>query len=99
MFVVLITYKKPLNVIDEFLIVHRAYLDEGYKNNILFASGPQNPRTGGVLLSQLNDRAQLEQFIQNDPFKINGLADYQIIEFEPVKCHQDFLRFIKHEMN
>lgn len=94
MFIVLIKYKKPLDIIDRHLAAHRAYLEEGYQQNYLIASGPQNPRTGGVLLFQLNDRAQVEQFIQNDPFHLNQLADYQIVEFDPVKHHPNFKCFL-----
>lgn len=97
MFIVLITYKKPLAIIDEYLVSHRSYLDEGYKNNLLITSGPKNPRTGGILFSQLNDREQLENFLQKDPFYIHDVADYEIIEFTPIKYHANFANFIKNE--
>lgn len=95
MFVVLITYQKPLTEVDTYLAAHREFLTRGYEKNFLIASGPQNPRIGGVLLSQLNDREQLEVFIENDPFFINKIASYQIIEFTPVKYHPDFEAFIE----
>lgn len=95
MFIVLVHYKKPLEIIDQYLVSHRNHLDQGYQNNLLIASGPRSPRTGGILLSQSSDRFQLESFLHADPFYVNGLADYEIIEFEPVKYHQDFSKFIK----
>lgn len=94
MFVVLITYIKPLDTIDQFLAKHRAYLETGYQKNYFVTSGPQNPRVGGVIISQLKDRAQLENVIAEDPFKVNGLAEYNIIEFDPVKYHDKFREFI-----
>lgn len=98
MFIVLITYKKPLEVIDQLLAAHRSYLDSGYQRNYLIASGPTNPRTGGVLLSQLTDRSQLEAFLKKDPFLIHGAVDYKIIEFLPVKYHKDFEKLIENKM-
>ncbi len=94
MFVIRITYKKPIEVIEQHLADHRAFLDNGYKNNLYIASGPQNPRTGGIILSQLTDRAQLEELIKQDPFSRHDLADFEIIEFTPVKHHTDFAAFI-----
>tara|TARA_R110000868_G_scaffold248315_14_gene504849 strand:- start:983 stop:1270 length:288 start_codon:yes stop_codon:yes gene_type:complete len=95
MFIVMLTYKVSLDVLNEHLAAHRAYLGEGYQKDYLVASGPRIPKTGGILLSQLKDRATLEKFISNDPFKVNGIADYEIIEFEPVKYHQKFAEFIE----
>lgn len=94
MFIVLLVYQKPIEMIDNYLLAHRAFLEEGYQKNYLIASGPQNPRTGGVLISQLKDKKILESFIQQDPFYVHQLADYQIIEFDPVKFHSDFAGFL-----
>lgn len=95
MFIIFIHYKKSLETIDTYLTEHRAYLDIGYQNNYLIASGPKNPRTGGVLLSQLTDRNKLEEFLHNDPFSIHDAVEYEIIEFSPVKYHKNFEHFVK----
>jgi uncharacterized protein YciI len=94
MFVILSTYLKGIEEVDEFLLAHRNFLQEGYEKNYFIASGPQNPRTGGVILSQLQDKQKLLNFLANDPFQINGIADYQVIEFSPVKYHESFKEFI-----
>ena len=93
MFIALLTYSKPIEIIDQYLIAHRSFLDTGYQKNYLIVSGPQTPRTGGVLLSQLKDKTIFEEFLKQDPFYIHGLASYQIIEFTPVKSHPDFSKF------
>lgn len=95
MFLVLITYKKSLDEIDKYITDHRAFLDAGYKNNYFVVSGPKNPRTGGVIISQLSNREQLEKILNSDPFKIRDVADYEIIEFMPVKYHRNFSNFIE----
>ena len=87
-------YLKPIETIDEYLVAHRAFLDTGYQQNFLIASGPQIPRTGGVLLSQLKDKATFEAFLEQDPFHLHGLARYEILEFTPVKSHPNFLNFL-----
>jgi uncharacterized protein YciI len=94
MFIILLNYKESLAEIEKQLEAHRAFLDNGYKKNYFISSGPKNPRTGGVILSQLTNRDQLNDIINQDPFHIHDLAEYQIIEFTPVKYHPDFQNFI-----
>ena len=95
MFIVLITYKKPLVIVDQHLAEHRMFLEKGYQQQLLMASGPQTPRTGGILLSQCSDRHALETFLAQDPFLIHDVADYTIIEFTPVKYHEALRGFIE----
>lgn len=94
MFLIQITYTKPIEVIDQHLVAHRAFLEEGYQKDYFVVSGPRNPRTGGIIISQLKHRAQLESILAQDPFVLNEVASYDIIEFEPVKYHRDFAAFV-----
>lgn len=95
MFIIMLHYKKPIEMVDQYLAEHRTFLDEGYKKNYFIASGPRNPRTGGVILSQLTDRQKLKEFLDQDPFCLNGVAEYEYIEFTPVKYHDKFLPYIE----
>lgn len=90
MFIVMTTYLKELPQVDEHLDAHRAHLALGYQKNYFFCSGPKNPRTGGIILSQLQDKDILECFLALDPFCVEGIASYEIIEFNPVQSHPDF---------
>lgn len=95
MFIILIKYSKSLETVDRHVVAHCEFLDECYQKHYFIASGPLNPRTGGVIISQLNERKQIEEIIQQDPFHIHNMADYEIIEFIPTKYHQNFSSFIK----
>lgn len=95
MFLILVNYKKSIEEIDQHLTEHRAYLDEGYRKNYLITSGPRNPRSGGVILSQLKDRKEIDTFLAADPFSIHHLVEYEVIEFTPVKYHAQFKHFIE----
>lgn len=94
MFLINITYKKPLTEIDQHLAEHRNFLETGYQKNYFIVSGPRNPRTGGVILSQLTNREELLNILQQDPFIIHDVADYEVVEFVPVKYHKDFSCFV-----
>ncbi len=84
MFVLILTYTKPIEQVDAFLAEHRAYLAEKYKTGHLFASGSQVPRTGGVILCNAQSRAEVEAIVAEDPFYKNEIASYEIIEFNAV---------------
>ena len=86
-YIVEITYRAPLSRIEEVLPTHRAYLQTGYDSGLLLGSGPQIPRQGGILIARAPTRADLEAFIAQDPYRLQDLADYRLIEFQPVK-HQ-----------
>ncbi len=90
MFIILLTYTKPLTEIDKHLVAHRTFLQKYYDSGDLVCSGPQNPRTGGVILARTKNKTHLEQILSGDPFKQNNVADYQIIEFEAVKFSENF---------
>jgi uncharacterized protein YciI len=95
MFIIIVKYLSPIEVIDELLISHRAFLDKYYENGMLICSGPQNPRTGGIILSKAPNIEAIEKMISEDPFYINKAADYEIIEFNPVKHTKGFEPFIR----
>jgi uncharacterized protein YciI len=94
MFVVTLSYTAPLERIDELLPAHREWLDRGYAAGLLLASGPLQPRTGGLLIARAADRAALDAALAEDPFGIAGVAEYEVREFTPTKTgpELDFLR-------
>lgn len=86
MFIAILTYKKSLNEVDRFLQAHREYLAKHYAAGDFIASGPQTPRVGGVIMIKAENRTTVDAIIAQDPFNINGIADYQIVEFTPTMC-------------
>lgn len=92
MFIVILTYKKPLSEVDKYLQAHRDYLAEHYSAGDFIASGPQNPRIGGVIMIKAADREAVNAIISQDPFNINGIADYQIVKFSPTMFANDSLK-------
>jgi len=95
LFIIHVNYIKSLDVVDQYLNAHRTYLDSGYAKNHFIASGPKNPRTGGVIISQLKNRDELQDILKQDPFYMHGIAEYVIEEFTPVKYHAEFASFVQ----
>jgi len=92
--IVIVSFKKSLDVLNQHLASHRAYLDECYEKNYFIASGQNSLHTGGVIISQLSDKTKLEKIIKQDPLHIHDIADYEFMEFTPTKYHQGFSSFI-----
>lgn len=91
LFVILITYTKPMSEIETILPSHRAFLQKGYESKNLLASGPQNPKTGGIVVGTFDSKEAAEEFFKNDPYALNSVATHQVLEFTPV-LHQEFLK-------
>jgi uncharacterized protein YciI len=85
MFVLLSRYLKPLDEVDKVLAEHRAFLEKHYASGDLLISGPQNPRTGGVIVTKEMTRDAVEAMLASDPFVREGVSEYQIIEFNPTR--------------
>jgi len=94
MFLVILTYKKPIADIEKALSDHVLFLDNYYEREKIIFSGRRNPRTGGVILINSNDKEEVLDIIQQDPFYKDGLADYEIIEFTPTKYDERFRQFL-----
>lgn len=95
MFVLKLTYIKGIKEVEKLLTAHRAYLDKNYASHHFLASGPQVPRTGGMILCVANNREEVDSIIAEDPFLINGVADYDIIEFVPRKHVAELNDYLK----
>ena len=83
MFIVSLTYTAPLEEIDRLLKAHAEYLKDEYARGSFLASGRKVPRTGGIILSNIESRDELKEILANDPFHKAGVATYEITEFAP----------------
>ena len=94
MFIIILTYVKPLADVDRLIEKHVEFLDEQYAKKTFIASGRKVPRTGGVIIANASTREGIEQTIQKDPFHIAGVASYEVIEFVPTKYSPAFKAFL-----
>ena len=88
MFLLDLTYIKPLEEIERLLPAHIRFLDRGYEP--FLCSGRKNPWTGGVILCRCGSRAEAESCRDQDPFYREGAARYEITEFLPTKMAPGF---------
>lgn len=88
LFVILVHYEVDLEKIESALKEHRSFLQKGYDSGLLLASGPRNPRDGGVIIGKFSSKQEAENFTKNDPFFKHHFAKYEIFEFSAVLHHK-----------
>ncbi|MDF1759075.1 MAG: YciI family protein [Coxiellaceae bacterium] len=81
MVIIELTYKKALSEVDKYLSLHREFLDKYYATGFFVASGPKQPREGGVIIATVT-KVKAEKIIVEDPFYQHRIADYRIVEFD-----------------
>jgi uncharacterized protein YciI len=80
--IAMIRYRRPLEEVVEVTDQHRSYLKELKEEGILVASGPMDPRTGGILLLRVPDddvNGTLDRVRDGDPYVTFGLAQYELV--------------------
>jgi uncharacterized protein YciI len=90
MFVLLLTYIKPLEEVDRLMREHVAWLDEHFAAGRFVVSGRRIPRTGGVIVARGDDRGEIDDIAAGDPFVTGGVATCEVIRFRASQCADDF---------
>jgi len=84
--IALVRYRKPLEDILKVVDAHRAYLRDLQAKGLMLASGPMDPRSGGILLLRVPDEgsaAALDAIRDGDPFIQQGCAQYELLPWLP----------------
>jgi uncharacterized protein YciI len=90
MFIILLSYVRPLDEVDRLLDRHSGDLERIYSAGHFVASGRRRPRTAGVILARGSSIEDLEAMVSTDPFISEGVATSEVIEFEPSCWADDF---------
>jgi uncharacterized protein YciI len=99
MFIISFTYTNSASEIDPLLTAHRQYLREHFASGVFLISGRKVPRTGGIILVDALDRADIEAIMQEDPYFIGDVATYEITEFVPSMTAEIFSAFQQVKQN
>ena len=81
-YIVSLTYIKPLIDVDSMIPAHVEWLRQGYADGVFLASGRKIPRTGGIILAKSDNPEALEARLAQDPFRKAGLTSTEVIPFE-----------------
>ena len=90
MFIANLKYKKSIEEVNKVLEAHLEYLDKYFEKGKFICTGKKSfPELGGVILFDSNNLEEAKKILHEDPFYIKEIADYEIIEFQPVKFSQN----------
>jgi len=81
MFVLLLTYTKPVEAVDALMRDHMRWLEEHQSAGRFVVSGRRIPRTGGVIIARGDDLEEIEAIAAADPFVTGGVATVEVIQF------------------
>jgi uncharacterized protein YciI len=98
MILILLRYVKPIEEVDALAADHGAFLDRLMRDGKLVASGPRDPRTGGVLITTFETEVEAMKRMVDDPFFEHGVAEYEAIRFKPTRHDPRFAAFLSAEV-
>ncbi|HET8870586.1 MAG TPA: YciI family protein [Aquabacterium sp.] len=81
MFVVMLKFSSNRARAGEWMAAHKAWLQKGYDEGKVVASGSLQDAQGGCILVQGDDRLALDQLLSEDPFVVNDVVRAEIVEF------------------
>jgi uncharacterized protein YciI len=84
MFLLLGRYLKSVEEVDAHLDAHRAWVREHAEAGRFIAAGREVPLTGGLLVAVGVNRNEVDAIIAADPFVTEGIAEYDVREYDVV---------------
>ena len=94
MFVIELTYKRPVAEIDAAMAAHMRFLKKYYAAGNFLVSGRKIPRDGGIILAVADSLQAIEAIAREDPFISKGLAEFRVVEFRASQRSDEILQRI-----
>lgn len=66
---------------DELMQEHMIYTQKAMDEGMVFLSGLKSDMSGGLFLMKAETLEQIETYLANEPFHVNGIQDYRVIPF------------------
>lgn len=71
----------PQEMEEVWIPAHVTHLHEGIEAGMVLMGGPCD--TGGFLVLRAESRAEIDAFLEDDPFRVNGFNTFRVKEFDP----------------
>lgn len=93
MFIVFLKLIGDKSRIPDHMAGHKEWIGKGFEGGTFLAVGTLEPGLGGAILAHGIGRADLEAFLREDPFVVEGIAESEIHEVTPART-DDRLAFL-----
>ncbi|MBP7777350.1 MAG: hypothetical protein KA371_09500 [Acidobacteria bacterium] len=80
--IAIVRYRRPIQEVEAVTDIHRVYLRQLKAAGTLVASGPMDPRFGGIFLLKVSDdnpQRDLDAIRDGDPFYQHHIAQYELL--------------------
>lgn len=75
---------KSTNEIDkDTMTKHMNYSQKAMDEGIILMSGLKENMSGGIFIMKSDSIENIKEYLDNEPFKLEGIQDYKIVEFSP----------------
>lgn len=85
MYIVSLSYTRPVEEVEALLEGHVAWLDRYFASGEFLFAGRKDPRTGGVIIAKDIDREALDKIVAEDPFV--AVAKYEITKVNVTRAN------------
>jgi uncharacterized protein YciI len=91
MYIALLTYTAPETEVDYALPDHSDWLRRQFAKGIFLVSGKGSGAADQVIVTRSVLRGKLDAVLASDPFVVQRLARYEVIEFTATRTAQELL--------
>lgn len=86
MFLLRATYNRPIEEVDQLLDGHKAWIMKNFEAGRILLTARQVPLVGGIILARGESAEEMWEMLEEDPFKSSGMAEYEVLEYAPVRA-------------
>lgn len=86
----IVRYDAPEEELAKHNAEHRAYMRGFFEQGKLVVAGPFVPRSGGLLIFNVEDRAELDAMLEDEPFHKRGYYTLEVHEWGPTLGAEGF---------
>ncbi len=66
---------------DDILKEHMAYTQKAMDKGFVLMSGLKSDMSGGLTIMKRESLNEVEEYLSNEPLKMNGIQEYKVLEF------------------
>ncbi|CEN92734.1 MAG: hypothetical protein KZY55_01550 [Paeniclostridium sp.] len=75
---------KSTNEIDkDTMTKHMNYSQKAMDEGLILMSGLKENMSGGIFIMKSDSIENIKEYLDNEPFKLEGIQDYKIVKFSP----------------
>ncbi|MGL5414798.1 MAG: YciI family protein [Clostridium sp.] len=68
---------------DKLMEIHKVYTQKAMDSGLILMSGLKNDMSGGIFMLKASSEEEVQTYLDNEPFKLEGIQEYKILKFSP----------------